>query len=201
MLSLSPLPLPRTVHAAVRPKRASGRPGGRLMQAVAEAIREAGGAVLFQGLRAALYERLVGRPLAAVDQSAPALGGAWPSDSVPLGGQGATCPAQAGVACPTVCLGLAVDVSGGVTPLLLASVLALLGATACCSCLGGCCLAGVSARWWGRCLAWVRRAVAAPALEPPRAPPPQALAYGPGPQAADRGAALSARRPAGSGGG
>ena len=165
------------------------------MQAVAQAILEAGGAVLFQGLRAALYERLVGQPLPLGDQTAPAFGSGWPSQGGPLGGSGTSCPIpEVGPSCPTVCLGVAVDVSGGVSPLLLATLLALLGATGFCSCLGGCCLAGVGARLWGYGLARARRALRAPALEPARAPHPRALAYGPGAQAADRGRALTAPR-------
>ena len=99
-------------------RTAAGGRARRPMQAIAQAILEAGGAVLFQGLRAALYERLVGQPLPLGDQTAPAFGSGWPSQGGPLGGLGTSCPTPEVVPpCPTVCLGVAVDVSGGgVTP-------------------------------------------------------------------------------------
>ena len=157
------------------------------MQRAAEALVEAFGTVLYQGLRAAVYERLAGHPLSVADQGAPTLGRSWPSQAAGLGGAAQCPPAEASAACPTVCLGLAVDASGEVSPLLLATVFALLGVTACCSFFGGCYCA---------CLIRARRALAAPLAEPARGPL-RALAYGPGPQAAERGAALSARMPTG----
>ena len=200
MLLLSPPRTPPQAFCSFSAQRtAAGGRARRPMQAIAQAILEAGGAVFFQGLRAALYERLVGQPLPLGDQTAPAFGSGWPSQGGPLGGAGTACPTPEAVSsCPTVCLGVAVDVSGGVSPLLLATLLALLGATGFCSCLGGCCLAGVGARLWGYGLARARRALSAPAGDTARAPHPRALGYGPGAQAAARGRALSAPRSASS---
>eukprot|EP00959_Pyramimonas_sp_CCMP1952_P035647 746507-Pyramimonas_sp.AAC.1 len=75
------------------------------MQALALAAIEGAGAVLFQGLRAALYERLIGQPPLAgyVDSSA---GSAWSAQADLSGGMFCP-PAAAGAACPTVCLGSA----------------------------------------------------------------------------------------------
>ena len=90
--------------------------------------------MLFQQLRAKFYERITGQPLGLADEAVPVLGSASPSQGGPLG-NGAACPvSEQAQPCPTVCLGLAVDASGGVSPLLLATVFALLGAKALCSC-------------------------------------------------------------------
>eukprot|EP00959_Pyramimonas_sp_CCMP1952_P385731 8084031-Pyramimonas_sp.AAC.1 len=97
------------------------------MQRAVGLLVEAGGAVLYHDLRAALFERLAGRPLPLTDQDAHAFGSSLPSQAAGLGA-GAECPApEASAACPAVCLGLVVDLSGGVSPLLLATVLSLLG--------------------------------------------------------------------------
>ena len=159
------------------------------MQAVAQAALQGAGEVLFRGLRAALYERLVAAPLSVLqDQGPPAP--AWSTQQAdPTVGEGAACPLPPeGSVCPTVCLGLAVDLSGGVSPWLLSTVAALLWVTAACSACAGCCLGLLGPCLWRRLwpFAWPRGAVPAPPEQDRRAA--RALAYGapPRPQALER---------------
>ncbi len=159
------------------------------MQAVAQAALQGAGEILFRGLRAALYERLVAAPLSVLqDQGPPApVWSILQADSSE--GEGASCPLpSAGSTCPTVCLGLAVDLSGGVSPWLLSTVAALLWVTAACSACAGCCLGLLGPYVWRRLWpsAWPRGAVSASPEQDRRAA--RALAYGapPRPQALER---------------
>ena len=167
------------------------------MQAFAQAAFAGAGEVLFRGVRAALYERLVSSPLSVFQDQGPPVPDWSLHQASPPGGEGASCPLpSAGGACPTVCLGLAVDLSGGAPPWLLSTVAALLWATAACSACAGCCLGLLGPHLWRRLwpFARPRGAVPAPPEQDRRAV--RAGAYGGGSQALERGRILArAERP------
>ena len=127
-----------------------------MMQAAADFALEGLGAIAYRRLRDALYERLVGRPYPPLRDLDPPVDGGFGSPSWDSESWGAsTCPsAPWGPPPSTVCLGLTVDLSRGLTPLLLSGVVALLVATAACCLCGGCCLGACAARAW----AWLRPA-------------------------------------------
>ena len=143
------------------------------MQAALEWFVEGAGEVLFRGIRASLCERLVGAPLASILQDPGPVEPVWSfKQSAPLGAEGATCPPPpVAAACPAVCLGLAVDLSGGVSPWLLSSVVALLWVTAICAACAGCCCGLLSpTRWWRRLPRPFAGEPAAALPQDPRAP-------------------------------